>query len=70
MTVPQLEIKKHDSQLSDDDKLKYFKSHFKIIPKNFGYKGHQMAEETFNIRINCLEFKGAKRREFFKLFEK
>ena len=71
MTVSQLKIEKHNSQLSNDAlEFEYFKSHFKIVQKNFRYKAHRMAAEAFYIQMNRPKLNKQKEQEFFKLFGK
>ena len=71
ITVSQLEIEKYNSQLSNEKLLfEYFKSHFKIVQKNFRSKRHRMAAEAFYIRMNQPKLNEQKEQELFQLFGK
>jgi hypothetical protein len=71
ITVSQLEIEKYNSQLSNEKlQFEYFKSHFKIVQKNFRSKRHRMAAEAFYIRMNRPKLNEQKEQELFQLFGK
>ena len=71
ITVSQLEIEKYNSQLSNEKLLfEYFKSHFKIVQKNFRSKTHRLAAEAFYIKMNRPKLNEQKEQELFQLFGK
>ena len=69
MTVEQLRLEQKRINLTNSElKLEYFKTHFKIIQKNFRAEQYQMNAEAFFIRMKRPKLNKQEELSFFQLF--
>lgn len=69
VTVEQLRLEQKRINLTNSElKLEYFKTHFKIIQKNFRSKQHRMDAEAFFIRMKRPKLNKQEELSFFQLF--
>ena len=69
VTVEQLRKEKMRKNMNTDElKLEYFKSHFKILQKGFRSKQHRLNAEAFFIRMNRPKLNKQEELSFFQLF--